>query len=88
MLGVETGNEGVVVYSPYRTLRLKWSDVAGFETRRWAFNQEIGIRLKDGERIRTSLVQGRVVRWKEGKTKDIMSVLRAELTERGAGASA
>lgn len=81
-LGVKTTDDGMIVYHPYGTSRLAWTDIVGFDTRRWVINQEVGIRLKNGSRVRTSLVQGRVVTWQGGKTRNILSVLEAEMNSR------
>lgn len=78
-LGIEVTHNGIVVHNTYVTSRLTWAEIAGFDTRRWMVNREVGIRLKEGRRVRTSLLQGRVVTWKGGKTRDIISVLEADL---------
>lgn len=83
VMGVAVTSEGMVVYNWNATHRLKWSDVDRLDTRRWGINHEVGIWLKNGRRVRTSLIQGRVVRWQEGKTVDIMSVFQEDIRSRG-----
>lgn len=79
LIGVKTSDDCLIVYNVYATRQLRWVDIDRFDTRRWGINHEVGIWLKSGNRIRTSLVQGRVVRWQRGKTRDIMSVLQEEM---------
>lgn len=81
-LGVAVTVTDVIVYNTYYTRRHNWNEVADFDTRRWAINQEVGLRLVDGRRVRTSLLQGRTVIWSGGKTQDILEVLRSELRAR------
>jgi hypothetical protein len=81
-LGVLVTSENITVYNTYYTRRIAWVDVGGFDTRRWVLNREVGIQLRDGSRIHTSLLQGRFVTWSGGKTRDIISVLQADLDSR------
>ncbi len=75
--GLTIGNRGVVVCHGLWSRSIDWGQIDSFDTRRWGFNQEVGIQLKDGRRALTSLLQGRVVTWRDGATRDIMSILAA-----------
>jgi hypothetical protein len=76
-MGVTVRSEGIVVGHILWSRFIPWENVEQFDTRRWGFNHEVGIRLPDGQRAITSLLQGRVVAWDGGKTRDILSVLNA-----------
>lgn len=86
-MGVEVTDDGYIVHNAFVTKRLRWYEITGFDTKRWVINHEVGILLSNGERIRTSLLQGRHVIWKGGRTRDIMSILRDELRAHTHGAS-
>lgn len=77
--GVEVTDDGYIVHNAFLTKRLKWHEIDSFYTKRWVFNQEVFVLLKNGEKVRTSLAQGLVVVWKGGRTRDILSILRSEL---------
>jgi hypothetical protein len=82
-LGVEVGEEGIVVYGPFSTQRVAWDDVVGLDTHRWSINEIVDLRLADGRTLNTNLIQGAPVTWQGGKTKDILSVLQVELNSQG-----
>lgn len=86
-MGVEVADRGYVVHNTFVTKKLEWHDIAGFDTKRWVFNHEVFIYLTSGERVRTSLIQGRHVIWKGGRTRDILSILRGELKAHAQNAS-
>jgi len=75
-VGLTIANDGVVVCHGLWSRSIAWEEIAGFDTRPWFLNQEVGIQLKDCRRL-TPLLQGRVVTWRDGATRDIMSVLVA-----------
>jgi Bacterial PH domain len=82
-LGVEVGEEGIVVYGPFSTQRVAWDDVVGLDTHRWSINKIVDLKLRDGHTVNTNLIQGALVTWQGGKTKDILSVLQAEFEGEG-----
>lgn len=56
---VYVDSEGISVANPFRTRRLRWSDVAGLSVDRYRFYPKIGvIDLKDGTRIHMWALQG------------------------------
>jgi len=85
--GVEATGDGYIVHNAFATTRLGWNEINNFYTKRWVFNQEVFVLLKNGEKVRTSLAQGLVVVWKGGRTRDILSILRDELRVHTHGAS-
>jgi len=80
--GVEVTPTALIIRNAFSTSTIKWFDIECFNTRQWFVNHEVMVVLTSGQRIRTVLIQGRVVAWKGGKTRDILSILRAVLTER------
>lgn len=78
-LGIDIVEDGIVAYGAFWSKHVPWDEIAGFDTQRWVINQEVGVKLANGERVRTSLLQGRVVAWHGGKTRDILSILQTEL---------
>jgi len=82
-VGIEVGQDGIVVYGPFMTRRVRWSKVAGLATHRWSINQVVDVKLSDGRTLNTNLIQGAPVIWNGGRTKDILSVLQAEFDSRG-----
>lgn len=78
-LGIGIVDDGIVAYGAFWSKHVQWGEVAGFDTQRWVINQEVGVKLANGERVRTTLLQGRVVAWHGGKTRDILSILQTEL---------
>jgi hypothetical protein len=78
-LGIEIVGDGVIAYGTFWSRRIKWDEIDDLELFRWGINQEIKLRLTDGNIVRTNLLQGRVVSWPGGKTKDIFTLLQTEL---------
>jgi xanthosine utilization system XapX-like protein len=87
-IGVEVTNDGIVVYGPLSTQRVSTADVLNVGTHRWFMNQVVHLDLRDGRRVETNLIQGVLVTWHGGKTKDILSVLQRELDHQGLECSA
>jgi hypothetical protein len=81
-LGIEVGDDGITVYG-LRRQQVTWDQVAGLDTHRWSINTIVDVRLTDGRALNTNLIQGAPITWHGGKTKDIVSVLQAELDSRG-----
>lgn len=77
--GVETTPATLIIRNALKTSTVGWSDIRAFDTRKWFVNHEVMVVLTNGQRIHTALVQQRVVVWKGGQTKDILSVLQNEL---------
>jgi hypothetical protein len=82
-IGVEVTNDGIVVYGTFSTQRVSTADVLNVGTHRWFMNQVVHLDLRDGRRVETNLIQGALVTWHGGKTKDILSVLQRELDHQG-----
>jgi len=78
-IGVEVDEGGLVVYGPARSQRVSWAGVAGFGTHRWGTSEVVDVRLVDGRVLNANLIQGARADWENGKTDDILSVLRREL---------
>lgn len=82
-IGIEAGNDGIVVYGPFSTRHVAWDEVAGLDTHRWSISKVVDLKLIDGRTVETNLLQGRTVTWRGGKTRDILSVLQSELDSQG-----
>lgn len=78
-IGVEVSRDGLVVRRALETRTLKWQDVGRIEVHPRGISQEVDLMLRNGEMLHTTLLQGRVVIWKGGKTKDILSLLSSDL---------
>jgi hypothetical protein len=81
-IGVEVCDGYIVIYGPFRTQRVSRVDVLRISTHSWFMNTVVHLDLQDGRRIETNLIQGALVTWHGGKTRDILSVLRRELGAR------
>jgi hypothetical protein len=78
-MGLKVDKDNIYVYGPFSSGRVAWRDVSGLATHRWSVNQIVDLKLVDGRTLNTNLIQGASVDWQGGKTKDILSVLQAEL---------
>lgn len=81
-IGVDIDEAGMVVHGPFRSQRVSRYDIVGVGTHRWFANMVVHLDLRDGRRLGTNLIQGALVTWQDGKTKDILSVLQHELDAR------
>lgn len=79
ILGVEVTDSGYVVHGTLTSKKIGWSEISSIYPQRSGLNRSIRIQVNNGECFRTSLLQGRVVTWEGGRTKDILSILRSEL---------
>jgi hypothetical protein len=82
-MGLKVDRDDVQVCGPFSSERVAWSDVSGLDTHRWSINQIVDLKLMDGRTLNTNLIQGASVDWQGGETKDILSVLQAELDAHG-----
>jgi hypothetical protein len=82
-MGLKVDKDDIYVYGPFSSKRVAWKDVSGLATHRWSVNQIVDLKLMDGRTLNTNLIQGASVDWQGGETKDILSVLQAELDARG-----
>jgi hypothetical protein len=82
-IGVDIDEAGVVVRGPFSSQRVSKDDIIGVGTHRWFVNMVVHFNLRDGRRLGTNLIQGALVTWPGGNTKDILSVLQRELDTRG-----
>lgn len=78
-IGVDIADSEIVVHGPYKSQHLIRDDIVDMGTYRWFANKIVYFDLQDGRRLRTNLIQGALVTWQGGRTKDILSVLRQEL---------
>lgn len=78
-IGVDVADGEIIVRGPYKSQRLFRDDIMDMGTYRWFANKVVYFDLRDGRRLRTNLIQGALVTWQGGGTKDILSVLRHEL---------
>jgi hypothetical protein len=76
---MEVSPSDIVVCHSFRMDRLRWDDVDRLEVHRRGANKEVDLMLTSGRMVHSTLLQGRAVTWQDGKTKDILSVLQAEL---------
>lgn len=82
-MGLEVDRDNIHVYGPFSSERVAWRDVSGLATHRWSVNQIVDLKLADGRTLNTNLIQGASVDWQGGETKEILSVLQAELDAHG-----
>jgi hypothetical protein len=73
----------VVVRGPFSSHRVPKRDIVGVGIHRWAVNMVVHLDLRDGRRLETNLIQGALVTWRGGRTKDILSVLQRDLNAHG-----
>jgi hypothetical protein len=78
-IGVDIGAADVVVRGPFGSERLTRAEIVDVGVHRWFLNMVVHFDLSDGRRLGTNLIQGVMVNWEGGTTKDILSVLGHEL---------
>jgi hypothetical protein len=78
--GVEVRPDGIYVRRWFRVHFIPWRGVKVFCVRRPALSPTVYVELISGETRTLPFTQGRQVSWKEGKSRDVVTVLNGELS--------
>jgi hypothetical protein len=83
-LGVQTTAEGIDVRAGFgfRRRSVPWSEIRSFIARR-SITPVVCADLRSGDLVKTPLVQRRRMRWHSGASRDIVSILNADLAREG-----
>lgn len=49
--GIRDDGDALVVRNPFRTVRLRWDEVRGFELDQFGIVSKVGVRLRDGSGV-------------------------------------
>jgi hypothetical protein len=78
-IGMDIDEAGVVVRGPFSSKRISRTEIVRVGTHKWFVNTVVHLDLRDGRRLGTNLIQGALVTWRGGETRDILAVLQREL---------